>query len=195
MRKSPRLETPRQTRLRKSGPTFGARGSIHKGRNFAQGAFEEILKLGRHREESVRVHGTRQRLVDVVRMSNARYDRQLRIWGVHGQTRLEAARIAVCGSGACGSETLKNLVLGGIGAYTLIDDARVEDGDYGNSYLVDREGMGQVRAEVVSRLVGELNESVRGSVVTASVKELLMEQRDYFKDFTLIIATQVNLES
>ena len=127
-------------------------------------------------------------------MSNdARYDRQLRIWGVHGQRRFEAARICICGSGPCGSEALKNLVLGGIGDFALIDDNLVKDTDLGNNYLVDEEGLGNQRGEVVCRLLNELNESVRGATVNISPKELIHERPEYFNDFSLIIATQVDL--
>lgn len=44
-----------------------------------------------------------------------KYDRQLRLWGANGQRRLMNAHVCVLGSGATASETLKNLVLPGIG--------------------------------------------------------------------------------
>lgn len=40
-----------------------------------------------------------------------KYDRQMRLWGSHGQMNLETAHICIIGSGATASETLKNLVL------------------------------------------------------------------------------------
>lgn len=54
-----------------------------------------------------------------------KYDRQLRIWGAHGQKKLENARVCLLNAGPTGSETLKNLVLGGIAAFTIVDDAQV----------------------------------------------------------------------
>lgn len=54
-----------------------------------------------------------------------KYDRQIRIWGAHGQAKLETARVCLLHAGPTGSETLKNLVLGGIAAFTVVDDARV----------------------------------------------------------------------
>ena len=54
-----------------------------------------------------------------------KYDRQLRIWGAHGQKQLENARVCLLNAGPTGSETLKNLVLGGISAFTIVDDAQV----------------------------------------------------------------------
>ena len=54
-----------------------------------------------------------------------KYDRQLRLWGAHGQMLLESAKICLLRCGPTGSETLKNLVLGGIAAFTVVDDAKV----------------------------------------------------------------------
>ena len=54
-----------------------------------------------------------------------RYDRQLRVWGPQGQEALGQASVAVLGSGPAASEALKNLVLGGIGSFVVVDDAVV----------------------------------------------------------------------
>ena len=42
-----------------------------------------------------------------------RYDRQLRLWGEHGQAAMEDCSICLINGSASGSETLKNLVLPG----------------------------------------------------------------------------------
>ena len=61
-----------------------------------------------------------------------RYDRQLRIWGEQGQARLESAHVCLLNCGPTGSEALKNLVLGGISAFTIVDNARVTSLDLTN---------------------------------------------------------------
>lgn len=58
-----------------------------------------------------------------------------RIWGEHGQTALERARVCVLNCGPTGSEALKNLVLGGIGSFTIVDASEVSVSDLGNNYL------------------------------------------------------------
>ncbi|KAI3732504.1 hypothetical protein L1987_63709 [Smallanthus sonchifolius] len=65
-----------------------------------------------------------------------KYDRQLRIWGEQGQAALEKASISLLNCGPTGSETLKNLVLGGIGSITVVDGSKVENGDLGNNFTV-----------------------------------------------------------
>ena len=77
-----------------------------------------------------------------------RYDRQIRIWGADGQARLEAARVALFSCSATGAETLKNLVLGGIASFTVVDAARVEARDMGNNFLVGPDSLGEPRAKV-----------------------------------------------
>jgi hypothetical protein len=65
-----------------------------------------------------------------------RYDRQLRIWGEAGQARLEGAHVCLLTCGPTGTEALKNLVLGGIAAFTLVDGAKVTPADLGNKCVV-----------------------------------------------------------
>jgi amyloid beta precursor protein binding protein 1 len=49
------------------------------------------------------------------------YDRQLRLWGDHGQKALESGRVCLIGANALGTEILKDLVLPGLGSFTIID--------------------------------------------------------------------------
>ena len=58
-----------------------------------------------------------------------------RIWGEQGQAALEKASICLLNCGPTGSETLKNLVLGGIGSITIVDGSKVEEGDLGNNFM------------------------------------------------------------
>jgi amyloid beta precursor protein binding protein 1 len=53
----------------------------------------------------------------------------------HGQSALELARICVLNCGPIGLEALKNLVLGGIGSFTIVDASKVSASDLGNNYL------------------------------------------------------------
>jgi amyloid beta precursor protein binding protein 1 len=51
-----------------------------------------------------------------------KYDRQVRLWGGHGQKCLSDAKVLVLGTSAAATETLKNLVLPGIGEILIVDD-------------------------------------------------------------------------
>lgn len=123
--------------------------------------------------------------------SDGRYDRQLRIWGAHGQRRFESSRICVINSSATSSETLKNLVLGGLHSFTLIDDTLLSDADFGNNYLVDPTSLHQPRAEVVAKLLLEFNPSISANVLIDSFEEVIKNHPDFLEDYSLIITTQL----
>ena len=65
-----------------------------------------------------------------------RYDRQLRLWGDRGQIILGRTNVCVLGSNAVGAELLKNLVLPGIGGFTIVDDAIVSKRDLGSKFVI-----------------------------------------------------------
>ena len=58
-----------------------------------------------------------------------RYDRQLRLWGEHGQSALEKASILVCGVNTTTCELTKNLILPGVGRVILADPDTVTETD------------------------------------------------------------------
>jgi amyloid beta precursor protein binding protein 1 len=122
-----------------------------------------------------------------------RYDRQLRLWAASGQSALEAARILVLGADATSAAILKNLVLPGIGHFTLVDDKKVTPADAGNNFFLNGwDSVGLHRSEEVTTLLIELNDQVEGRADTRSVKEAIKD-KDWVKSFTVIVA--YNLES
>lgn len=120
-----------------------------------------------------------------------RYDRQLRIWGAHGQQRLEACKVLLLNSGPTGSETLKNLVLGGIASFTIVDGAKVTPQDVGNNFMLHVQHVGQSRAKCVTDLLYELNDGVCGSYVEETPEALLDTNPAFVSSFGLVIATQM----
>ncbi|KAK1256455.1 hypothetical protein MKX07_008714 [Trichoderma sp. CBMAI-0711] len=109
-----------------------------------------------------------------------KYDRQLRLWAAEGQAALESANILLInsGPGTAGVETLKNLVLPGIGKFTIADSATVQDEDLGVNFFLDESCLGKPRAQCCTELLLELNPEVEGvwtSKITdpASLQELL----------------------
>ncbi|TQV93023.1 NEDD8-activating enzyme E1 regulatory subunit [Cordyceps javanica] len=93
-----------------------------------------------------------------------KYDRQLRLWAASGQAALESSNILLVnsGSGTVGVETLKNLVLPGIGQFTIVDDAVVENADLGVNFFLDESSLGKPRAQCTTEYLLELNPEVSG---------------------------------
>jgi len=118
-----------------------------------------------------------------------KYDRQLRLWAANGQQALEDAHILLInsGSGTVGVETLKNLVLPGIGKFTIFDKTMVSEADLGVNFFLDEESLGRSRAESCVKLLMELNPDVKGDwlpkVQDDTIQKVLEEA------FTLIIYT------
>ncbi|KAI4310359.1 hypothetical protein MLD38_035342 [Melastoma candidum] len=124
-----------------------------------------------------------------------KYDRQLRIWGEQGQAVLEKASLCLLNCGPTGSETLKNLVLGGIGSITVVDGSKVEVGDLGNNFMVDESSIGQSKAKCVCSFLQELNDAVKAKFVEESPPKLIESNPSFFSQFTLVVATQLAEDS
>lgn len=97
-----------------------------------------------------------------------KYDRQLRLWAASGQAALENAHVLLInsGTGVAGVETLKNLVLPGIGQYTILDSAQVTEADLGVNFFLEDDDVGKFRAERTCALLQELNPEVKGHAIT-----------------------------
>ncbi|XP_073515270.1 NEDD8-activating enzyme E1 regulatory subunit [Phyllobates terribilis] len=121
-----------------------------------------------------------------------KYDRQLRLWGDHGQEALESAHVCLINATATGTEILKNLVLPGIGSFTIVDGNVVKGEDVGNNFFLNRESIGKSRAQTSMELLQELNEDVTGDYVAENPEQLLDSDPSFFCKFTLVIATQLS---
>ncbi|CAO1635685.1 unnamed protein product [Parajaminaea phylloscopi] len=117
-----------------------------------------------------------------------RYDRQLRLWASSGQASLESAKVLLVGASHLGAQVLKNLILPGIGAFTVLDGQRVTRYDVGNNFFLEPESAGQPRAHEVARFLSELNPGVKSEAKEADPAELLSSHPEFFTSFSLIIA-------
>ncbi|CAI0406780.1 unnamed protein product, partial [Linum tenue] len=119
----------------------------------------------------------------------------LRIWGEQGQAALEKSSICLLNCGPTGSETLKNLVLGGVGSITVVDGSKVEVGDLGNNFMVDESSVGQSKAKTVCAFLQELNDAVKAKFIEECPEALIETNPSFFSQFTLVVATQLAEDS
>jgi amyloid beta precursor protein binding protein 1 len=96
---------------------------------------------------------------DLPTAKEKKYDRQLRLWGASGQAALEKTHILLVnnGSGVTGIEALKNLVLPGIGQFSILDPAIVTEADLGVNFFLE-----------------ELNPDAKGTAVKEVSKAMLV---------------------
>ena len=92
-----------------------------------------------------------------------KYDRQLRLWAASGQAALENAKVLLLnsGSGVVGVETLKNLILPGVGSFTIVDETNVSEVDLGVNFFLEESSLGRWRAEETRKFLQELNPEVQ----------------------------------
>ncbi len=138
--------------------------------------------------------------------TNNKYDRQLRLWGANGQKALSESCIILINATSAGTETLKNLVLPGVGSFHIIDDQQIiMDNNNGNKpfsnffvfpNLGDTDDEDHVmgnddeihnimksRAEIATQHLLEMNPDVKGSFT--SIPSL--ENANYESIFTSIL--------
>ncbi|KAL2222255.1 hypothetical protein M432DRAFT_540833 [Thermoascus aurantiacus ATCC 26904] len=127
-----------------------------------------------------------------------KYDRQLRLWAASGQKALEESRVLLISSdgavdvdgapvsGVVGVEALKNLVLPGVGGFTIVDPATVTESDLGVNFFLEEESLGKSRAEETCRLLKELNPDVDGDFYNEPITELL-KRPDFLPQYKLVM--------
>ncbi|KAN0060147.1 hypothetical protein ACQY0O_008121 [Thecaphora frezii] len=118
-----------------------------------------------------------------------RYDRQLRLWASSGQSSLEKAHLLVVGASALSAQILKNLVLPGIGAFTIVDDAIVDGADLGVNFFLQPGGSeAKPAASEMARLLAEMNDGVSAHAKLESPAALLAREPSFFTGFSLVIS-------
>lgn len=95
---------------------------------------------------------------------------------------------------ATSTSILKNLVLPGIGHFTIIDPSQVAPEDAGNNFFLEGpSSIGKSRAEEAVRLLLELNDGVNGKADLRSLEDVLASDKEWLSEFTIVIAH--NLEA
>lgn len=93
-----------------------------------------------------------------------------------------------------GTETLKNLILPGIGQVTIIDDQDVKERDLGNNFFYEPSDFGQPRHSAALKHLLELNEDVKGQSEHGSTTSVLgrEDRLAFVSSFSLIVACEIS---
>ncbi|CCF56335.1 hypothetical protein KAFR_0B00350 [Kazachstania africana CBS 2517] len=121
----------------------------------------------------------------------ALYDRQIRLWGLAAQTNMRSAKVLLINIGSIGTEITKNIVLSGIGHFHIMDASKVSEEDLGSQFFLSCEDVGKYKIDAVRERIMDLNPRVELQFDIESVDSI---NEDFFKNFDLIIATELNRE-
>ncbi|GAA5972840.1 hypothetical protein JCM8115_005976 [Rhodotorula mucilaginosa] len=121
------------------------------------------------------------------------YDRQLRLWGAAAQARMLASNVLFAGRfRGIAVDAVKNVVLAGVGALTLLDGDDLEPEDLGANYFVTEHEIGQKRVEASAPRIRALNPRVNLSTETDASR---LFADDFLRQFDLVVVTDVDIST
>jgi len=121
-----------------------------------------------------------------------RYERQMLIsgWGVEGQEKLKAARVAVVGIGGLGCPASVYLAAVGIGKIILIDKEKFELNNLNRQILGWQRDIGKFKAEVAKEKLKALNSDIKVEAVVAEITK--NNAHSVIKDVDVVVDGQDN---
>lgn len=125
--------------------------------------------------------------MDLSKEERELYDRQIRLWGLEGQSRLRNARILVVGFEAVAVEIVKNLCLAGVGSITLQSSSLVSEEDLAYNFFVGADSLGKNKAAASVVAVQRLNSRVS---VTPETQDLTSLGQDYIAGHDVVLITK-----
>ena len=106
-------------------------------------------------------HFSNQDMTSLTLQESEIYDRQIRLWGIEAQQRLQSSRVLFAGNFCTTSaEIAKNLVLAGFSA-TILDPNVVLPEDLGSNFLLTEDTIGKSRALSAHANLQQLNPMVK----------------------------------
>lgn len=93
--------------------------------------------------------------------------------------------------GGIGTETVKNLVLGGLNSIEILDDSDIKEEDFATQFFLPNDDsiIGQKRLPHALPNIKDLNPRVKLTINTESLTDT---KSDYFKNFDLVVATELS---
>ena len=116
-----------------------------------------------------------------------RYNRQMLIegWGLDGQRKLKASKVAVVGIGGLGCLSSLNLAAAGVGRIALIDKDKSSLTDLNRQILYSHKDLGNFKAEVAKKKLEALNPEVRVEALIQEVTESKLP--DVLRDSDVVV--------
>ncbi len=121
-----------------------------------------------------------------------RYERQMLIsgWGIEGQKKLKAAKVAVAGIGGLGCLASLYLAAAGIGKIILVDKGKFKLNNLNRQILCWQRDVGKFKAEVAKEKLEALNPGIEVEAVVAEITK--DNAHDVIRDVDVVIDGQDN---
>ncbi|KAJ8519013.1 hypothetical protein ONZ45_g4000 [Pleurotus djamor] len=101
--------------------------------------------------------GNKSNPLQITEDEAAVYDRQIRLWGLEAQQRMRNATILVVRLRGTATETIKNIVLAGIGKLIIVDGDTVAEEDLGTGFFFRDEDIGKKKVDAAKARIESLN--------------------------------------
>ncbi|KAI0795282.1 hypothetical protein BC629DRAFT_1581846 [Irpex lacteus] len=124
----------------------------------------------------------------------ALYDRQIRLWGLEAQQRMRNATVLVLRLKGVATETIKNIVLAGIGTLIVVDSEDVSAEDLATGFFFRDVDVGRKRVDAAKARIEALNPLVK--VETYHDESILQDKAldDLISGVNLVCATDWDRE-
>ncbi|XP_064407066.1 SUMO-activating enzyme subunit 1-like [Halichondria panicea] len=118
------------------------------------------------------------------------YDRQIRLWGLDAQKRLRSSTVLVVGLRGLGSEVVKNIVLAGVHAITILDHTPLSKDDFAERFLIRQDGENRALQAVAQLQM--LNPNV---LISADSERVEDKGEEFFTGFDVVCVTSCTTQS
>ena len=112
-----------------------------------------------------------------------RYDRQIRVWGIEAQKRIQGSRVLVVGLQGLNVEAAKNIVLAGMNV-TVQDDTKVLAEDLSFNFFLSPDDVGKSTVEAALPRIHQLNTHTSVEIERRPIKSL---DAAFFEPFTVVL--------
>jgi ubiquitin-activating enzyme E1 len=123
-------------------------------------------------------------------VDDALYSRQLYVYGHEAQQKMQSTSVLIVGMQGLGAEISKNIILAGVRAVHILDDAKVQVGDLSAHFYLTQESIGQSRAAACVRQLAELNSYVNVRQETGSILDVLAQG-----SFDVVVLTEETIST
>jgi ubiquitin-like 1-activating enzyme E1 A len=118
------------------------------------------------------------------------YDRQIRVWGIEAQARMNSSRVLICGMKGLHAEVAKNLVLAGVNV-TIQDSNIVDISDLGANCFLRVDDIGKNVALSCHEPIQALNGY---SDVVCEMRPIASIEDTFFTHFNVVLLSAESSE-